>query len=85
MENQDELDEPDFVSYKVYLLTRIFVPGYDEYRGKVIVASSAKAARKIANLSIGDEGQIWTDANQVLCKEIPLTNPLIVLTDFNAG
>ncbi len=75
----------DFAPYKIYLLKRIFAPGYDEYDGKVIIASSAKAARKIANLKYGDEGAIWVDVNQVLCREIPLTMPLIVLESFNAG
>ena len=74
-----------FESYKVYLLKRIFASGYDEYVGKVIVASSAKAARKLANLKYGGEGPIWTDSNQVLCREITLTMPLIVLEAFRAG
>lgn len=75
----------DFEPYKVYLLKRIFAVGYDEYIGKVIIASSAKAARKMANLKYGDEGAIWTDPKQVLCLEITLTSPLIVLEAFNAG
>lgn len=75
----------DFAEYKIYLLKRIFETGYDEYDGKVIIASSTKAARKIANLKYGDEGPVWTDSNLVLCKEIPLTSALIVLESFNAG
>lgn len=76
---------PAFEPFKIYLLKRIFVAGYDEFRGKVIIASSAKAARKIANLKTGDEGKIWTDTNQVMCKEIMLTEAAIVLEDFNNG
>ena len=70
---------------KIYLLKRIFVTSYDEYEGKVIIASSAKAARKMANLKVGDEGKIWTDSHQVLCKEITLTLSMIVLESFKAG
>lgn len=80
----DQKPEP-FATYKIYLLKRIFVAGYDEYKGKVIIASSAKAARALANLRTGDEGQIWNDSKKVLCKELPLVEPMIVLEDFNAG
>ena len=75
----------DFAPYKIYLLKRIFGVGYDEYDGKVIIASSAKAARKIANLKYGCEGPIWNDSSQVLCREITLTLPLVVLESFRAG
>ena len=91
MNNQSEVtdkmhEQPkDFKPYKIYLLKRIFAFDDNEYDGKVIVASSAKAARKIANLRYGGEGPIWTDAKQVLCREITLTMPLVVLESFNAG
>ena len=75
----------EFVPYKIYILKRIFAVDYDEYYGKVIIASSAKAARKLANLKYGDEGAIWCDSTQVLCKEIPLTKPMVVLESFKAG
>lgn len=81
----DDQKPKNFKPYKIYLLKRIFVPGYDEYDGKVIIASSAKAARKIANLKHANEGPIWTDAKQVLCREITLTMPMIVLDSFKAG
>jgi len=81
----DNQTSEDFKPYKIYLLKRIFAPGYDEYDGKVIIASSAKAARKIANLKYGDEGAIWTDSSLVICKEILLTMPLTVLESFNVG
>lgn len=81
----NEQTPEDFEAYKIYLLKRIFAAGYDEYDGKVIIASSAKAARKIANLKYGDEGEIWADSKQVLCQEISLTMPLVVLESFNAG
>lgn len=77
--------DDDFEDYKVYLLRRIYESGTDEFIGKVVVASSGKSARKIANLKHGDEGPIWTDASQVLCREISLTAPMIVLESFNAG
>lgn len=80
-----EQKQEDFETYKIYLLKRIFVAGHDEYTGKVIIASSAKAARKIANLKYADEGPIWTDVNQVMCKELTLNKPLVVLESFNAG
>jgi len=86
--SQNESSEttiPAFEPYKIYLLKRIFVAGYDEYDGKVIIASSAKAARKIANLKTGDEGKIWGNVNLVLCKEINLDEPLVVLESFKAG
>ena len=75
----------DFKPYKIYMLKRIFVVGHDEYEGKVIVALSARAARKQANLKYGEEGPIWTDSNQVMCRERSLTMPMIVLESFNAG
>ena len=81
----DNQTSEDFKPYKIYLLKRIFGVGYDEFDGKVIIASSAKAARKIANIKYGDEGPLWTDANQVLCREIPLTKSLVVLESFRAG
>ena len=81
----DDQKTKEVKPYKIYLLKRIFAPGYDEYDGKVIIASSAKAARKIANLRPADEGKIWTDTKQVLCREITLTMPLVVLESFNAG
>ena len=85
-ESSDGLDKPeDFAPYKIYLLKRIFSVGYDEYSGKVVIASSAKAARKIANLKYGEEGPLWDDSNQVMCKEITLTMPLVVLESFKAG
>ena len=84
-EHADKTIIPAFEPYKIYLLKRIFVAGPDEFNGKVIIASSAKAARKVANLKTGDEGKIWTDSNQVLCREITLTMPLVVLESFKAG
>ena len=85
--NNESLDEQskELGSYKIYLLKRIFSVGYDEYEGKVIIASSAKAARKMANIKYADEGPIWTDSSQVICKEISLTMPLIVLEAFKRG
>jgi len=71
--------------YKIYLLKRIFSVGYDEYDGKVVIASNAKAARKMANLKFGEEGPIWADANLVLCKEIIFDGPMVVLESFRAG
>lgn len=72
-------------SYNIYILKRIFSVGYDEYEGKVIIASSAKAARKVANLKYGDEGPIWNDSSQVICREITLTMSMVVLESFKAG
>ena len=86
--NQDELSTtiiPAFEPFKIYLLKRIFVAGYDEFDGKVIIASSSKSARKLANLKVGDEGKIWTNSNLVLCKEISLDESLVVLESFKAG
>lgn len=88
MSNQTESTEgqpKESKAYKIYLLKRIFSVGYGEYEGKVIVASSAKVARKMANLEYGDEGPIWTDSSQVMCREIVLTIPMIVIESFKAG
>jgi len=75
----------DSKSYKIYLLKQIFSVSYDEYDGKVVIASNAKAARKMANLKFGEEGPIWENKNQVFCKEITLDMPLVVLESFRAG
>jgi hypothetical protein len=75
----------DFESYKIYLLRRLLDVGYDEYEAKVIVASSAKAARAIANMRTGDEGPIWKDASKVSCIGIKPTEPMVVLTAFKNG
>ena len=75
----------DFQEYKVYLLRRLLDVGLDEYEGKVIIASSAKAARNVANLKTGDEGKIWTDPSKVACIEIKTDEPSVVLTAFKAG
>lgn len=75
----------DLKSNKIYMLKRIFSVGYDEYEGKVIVALSTKEARKMANLKHGDEGPIWTDSNQVMCKEITLNKAMVVLESFKAA
>jgi hypothetical protein len=81
----DDLSPDDFAPCKIYLLKRIFSVGHDEFDGKVVVASNAKIARKLANIKFGDEGPIWTDVNQVFCKEITLDKPLVVLESFRAG
>ncbi len=70
---------------KIYLLKRIFSVGYDEYDGKVVIAPSAKVARRMANIRYGDEGAIWVDPKQVFCQEIDLTVPLIVLESFKGS
>lgn len=77
---------------KLYLIENISENRhyYDAYRGFVIAANSETEARKIANECPGDEGSIWEDCEKVSCKEIgeytgELTEPMIVLYDFNAG
>jgi hypothetical protein len=70
---------------KIYLLKRIYSPNYGEFVAKVIVASSAKEARKMANTKTGDEGPSWTNSDQVICKEISTKKAQIVLEDFMAG
>jgi hypothetical protein len=70
---------------KIYLLKRIFSVGYDEFDGKVVIAPSAKAARKLANMRYGDEGPVWADPKKVFCQEIDLTVSLVVLESFKAG
>lgn len=82
--SKDQIPE-NIKPYKIYLLKRIFAVNYDEYDGKIIIASSAKAARKLANLKYGDEGPIWIDRNQVMCKEVGLNMSMVVLESFKAG
>lgn len=84
--SDDQFKQPDVKeTYKIYILKRIFSVDYDEYSGKVIIASSPKAARALANLRVGDEGKIWTDPNLVMCKELSLNEPAIVLQAFKEG
>ena len=71
---------------KLWLLKRIGRISYDEYNGKVVRASDSDAARQIANMKVGDEGNIWTDDNLVSCVEIDGNgDPDVLLESFNAG
>ena len=50
---------------KLYLLGRTDVIGYDEFMGFVVAAPTSPEARKLANESSGDEGEIWSDCTLV--------------------
>lgn len=70
----------------IYLLTRTERTGYDEYDAKVVRANSEEQARNIANLRVGDEGQMWTDKTKVVCQIIkPNGKEGEILGSFNAG
>jgi len=70
---------------KIYLLTRTGKINHDEYMSKVIIARNPAEARSLANIKTGDEGKIWEDIEKVLCLEIDLTMPSIVLASFKPG
>jgi len=44
----------------------------DQYLKKIVVAKSSVSARRIANLSVGDEGYIWQDVDRTSCKMVKL-------------
>ena len=56
---------------KVYILEQLN-PGWDQYEDKLVVAKTEKRARKLANISYGDEGPIWDDKTQVKCSIVNL-------------
>ncbi len=73
---------------KLFFLTRKIESeiDYDENESFVIRAVNSKAARILANLTPGDEGPIWTDANKTDC--VPLTNKgkeCVIVRNYNAG
>jgi hypothetical protein len=70
----------------IYLLRQIGMVGYDQYDAKIIRASSEYEARKIANETTGDEGQIWTDSTKVSCVLVKsIGKPEAILESFCAG
>ncbi len=71
---------------KLYLLEQTGDYGHDEFVAKLIRAKNRKSARKIANITTGDEGHIWQDAKLVSCKIVkPEGKEGIIIDDFNAG
>ena len=70
---------------KIYVLLRKDEVGWDEYDSKVIVAKNEKRAREIANQHVGDEGEMWTDPNLVMCEVVDTTTEREVVGSFNAG
>ena len=70
----------------LFILTRTDKVCYDEYRSKVIRAKNVREAREVANLTPGDEGQIWDDLIKVKCARIPYSGiRKEILGSFNAG
>jgi hypothetical protein len=79
---------------KLFLLVRIGYTGYDEYRSKLICATSEDEARIAANGSYcdddnyGGEGRIWQNEELVSCQEIKpemIKTPSVIIADFKAG
>ena len=64
---------------KIYHLYRIDSVDYDEYDAMIIVANSAKDARKEAHIDF------WTDPKRVKCVEVSTKIKGIVLSSFVAG
>jgi hypothetical protein len=70
----------------IYLLTRKDRSGYDEYDAKVVRSHSEASARAIANETVGDEGEIWTDPTKVDCRKVPpVGEDGVILASFIAG
>ena len=70
----------------IYKLTRTDYISYDEFREKVVRATSPYLARKIANEHVGEEGHIWANTSMVKCKRISEDGETCVISvDFNAG
>ena len=61
--------------------------GYDEHRGFIMRARSAKKARAMAAGAAADEGpNVWRDATRSTCEELTLDGAEgVVMSDFNAG
>lgn len=70
---------------KIYLLNRTDDIGYDEYDSKIVVAETARRARKLANEHVGNEGTVWQNTEIVTCRQVSTTEEGEVLASFNAG
>ena len=73
---------------KLFLLEQLDSGGAysDEYEAKIIRAENEDQARDIANMTTGDEGEIWEDDTMVSCVEVPQDgDPGVILDDFNGS
>lgn len=70
---------------KLWLLTRIESPDYDETGGFVIRAQDEERARAIATER--DRTEVWLDPDQTTCVSITgkYGREGVLLRDFNAG
>lgn len=74
---------------RLYKLKNLTCRDWDCKLGEIVAADTPGQARAIANLTAGDEGEIWENPGKVSCDEIaadchiPIQQS--VLTDFLAG
>lgn len=71
---------------KIYLIEAKDRVSWDSYDAHVVIAASAKAARKLCKSA--DEGPIWTDKSKSTCRALGLAGSSeeeVVLSSFNAG
>jgi len=70
----------------LYLLKQKNDLHHDEFWGKVIRAKNVKEARRIANVRVADEGEIWENPKLTSCKIIKTEGKSeVILNDFHAG
>lgn len=80
----------NYVTRKVYLLTRKDWPDYDEAEGFVVIALDARAARRLASVQAGYEGgDTWLDAALTKVSKLGMANDnsrdRVALRSFKAG
>lgn len=69
-----------------YLLDLKYNEDYDTTQSQVVRANSEEEARRLANQSCGDEGQIWENPDEVSCELLDPNGPAeVILTDYKAG
>lgn len=60
--------------------------GYDQYRGMVVRAASAKDARKVASKQDSVQPEKWFDKKHTSCMPLSSTGKSeVILSDFIAG
>ena len=68
-----------------YILNLKFNDDYDTIQSQVVRANSEDEARKLANLSVGDEGRVWENPEEVGCELLdPDGAAEVILTDYKA-
>jgi hypothetical protein len=73
----------------IYLITRNGRTDWDEYSGFVVVASTPKIAREMAQDVAGQyDNCLWTDAKAAACRKVGTAGRVkadVLLASFNAG